>query len=195
MQWAVARQAPLSMGFSKQEYWSGLSFPSPGDLTHPGIEPASPALQTDSLPTELSGKLVTHQRWTLNERVREWVHIQSMAFITAQNQSDVGGTEDLGDQTVWRKGIYLGFPPQPLPLLCWLPHPLIVCISSSRCSRMLMPSGSCKEQVGLSLLLCLSTPSPLMGSPFLRQDDSWLSCPNSAGTLNKLSWFWHPVVA
>ena len=39
--WAVARQAPLSMGFSKQEYWSGLQFPSPGDLSNPGIEPRS----------------------------------------------------------------------------------------------------------------------------------------------------------
>ena len=43
--WAVAGQAPLSMGFSRQEYWSGLPFPSPGDLPDPGIEPRSPALQ------------------------------------------------------------------------------------------------------------------------------------------------------
>ena len=48
--WTVAHQAPLSMGFSKQEYWSVLPFPSPGDLPHPGIEPASPVLQVDSLP-------------------------------------------------------------------------------------------------------------------------------------------------
>ena len=48
--WTVAHQAPLSMGFSRQEYWSGLSFPSPRDLTDPG--PRSPALQTDSLPAE-----------------------------------------------------------------------------------------------------------------------------------------------
>ena len=45
----VARQAPLSMGFSRQEYWSGLPFPSPGDLPNPGIEPGSPALQADAL--------------------------------------------------------------------------------------------------------------------------------------------------
>ena len=51
--WSVACQAPLSMGFSRQEYWSGLLFPSPGDLPHPGIEPGSPALQADSLLTEL----------------------------------------------------------------------------------------------------------------------------------------------
>ena len=51
--WTVAHQAPLSMGFSRQEYWSGFLFPFPGDLPNPGIEPKSPALQADSLPTEL----------------------------------------------------------------------------------------------------------------------------------------------
>ena len=54
--WTVARQVPLSMGFSRQEYWSGLPFPSPGDLSDPGIEPMSPVLQADSLPTELGEK-------------------------------------------------------------------------------------------------------------------------------------------
>ena len=43
------------MGFSRQEYWSGLPFPPPGDLPNPGIKPESPALQADSLPTELQG--------------------------------------------------------------------------------------------------------------------------------------------
>ena len=52
-----SRQAPLSMGFFRQEYWSGLPFPSPGDLPDPGIEPGFPALQEDSLLTELWGKL------------------------------------------------------------------------------------------------------------------------------------------
>ena len=47
--WTVTFQAPLSMGFSRQEYWSGLPFPSPGDLPNPGIEPGSPALQADAL--------------------------------------------------------------------------------------------------------------------------------------------------
>ena len=54
----VARQAPLSMGFSRQEYWSGLLYPSPGDLPKPGIEPVSPvapALQVDSLPLSHQG--------------------------------------------------------------------------------------------------------------------------------------------
>ena len=50
--WIVARQAPLSMGFSRQEYWSGLPFPSPRALPDPGIEPMSPSLQVDSLPAE-----------------------------------------------------------------------------------------------------------------------------------------------
>ena len=54
--WTVACQAPLSMGFSRQEYWSGLPFPSPGDLPNPGIEPGSSTLQADSLPTELPQK-------------------------------------------------------------------------------------------------------------------------------------------
>ena len=54
--WTVAHQAPLSMGFSRQEYWSGLPFPSPGDLPNSGVEPRSSALQVDSLPTEIGGK-------------------------------------------------------------------------------------------------------------------------------------------
>ena len=54
--WTVAHQAPLSMEFSRQEYWSRLSFPSPGDLPDPGIEPRNPALQAISLLTEPPGK-------------------------------------------------------------------------------------------------------------------------------------------
>ena len=54
--WAVALQAPLSMEFSRQRYWSRLPFPSPGDLPNPGIEPRCPALQADSLPAEPQGK-------------------------------------------------------------------------------------------------------------------------------------------
>ena len=50
--WAVACQIPLFMDFSKKEYWSGLPFPSPGDLCNPGIKPGSPALQTDFLQSE-----------------------------------------------------------------------------------------------------------------------------------------------
>ena len=57
--WTVAHQGPPSMGFSRQEYWSGLPFPSPGDLPDPGIEPRSPALQADALPSEPPGKSFT----------------------------------------------------------------------------------------------------------------------------------------
>ena len=53
--WIVAYKAPLSMEFSRQEYWSGLPFPSPGDLPKPGIEPGSPALQEDALLSEPLG--------------------------------------------------------------------------------------------------------------------------------------------
>ena len=54
--WTVDHEAPLSMGFSRQETWSGLPFPSPGDLPDPGIEPKSPALQADALTSEPPGK-------------------------------------------------------------------------------------------------------------------------------------------
>ena len=54
--WTIAYQAPLSMGFSRQEYWNGLPFPSPGDLPNPGIEPKSPSLQAEALTSEPPGK-------------------------------------------------------------------------------------------------------------------------------------------
>ena len=56
--WTVAYQAPPSMGFSRQECWSRLPFPSPGDLPDPGIEPESTALQADALPSEPPGKQI-----------------------------------------------------------------------------------------------------------------------------------------
>ena len=55
--WILACQAPLSMGFSRQESWSRLPFPSPEDLPNPGIEPGSPALQANSLLSETPGKV------------------------------------------------------------------------------------------------------------------------------------------
>ena len=58
--WTVAHQAPPSMGFSRQEYWSGLPFPFPGDLPDPGIEPRSPAFQADTLTSKLPGKPFKH---------------------------------------------------------------------------------------------------------------------------------------
>ena len=57
---AIACQTPLSMEFSRQEYWNGQAFPSPEDLPDPGVEPGSPTLQTDSLPSEPPGKPLTY---------------------------------------------------------------------------------------------------------------------------------------
>ena len=54
--WTVGHQAPASTGFPKQEYWSGLPFPSPGNLPNSGIEPRSPSLQADALTSEPPGK-------------------------------------------------------------------------------------------------------------------------------------------
>ena len=56
--WTVASQVPPSMGFYRQEYWSGLPFPSPGDLPNSGIEPRSPTLEADALPSEPPAKFL-----------------------------------------------------------------------------------------------------------------------------------------
>ena len=66
--WTLAHQAPLSMGFSRQESWSGLPFPPPGDLPDPGIKPRSPALQADALP-------LSHQREVVKCRNLSDCHI------------------------------------------------------------------------------------------------------------------------
>ena len=64
--WTVAYQAPQSMEFSRQESWSGLPFPSPGDLPNPGMEPGSPALQADALPSEAPQDSGSCMQLTLN---------------------------------------------------------------------------------------------------------------------------------
>ena len=72
--WTVAHPAPPPMDFSRQEYWSGLPFPSPGDLPNPGIEPRSPALRADALTSEPPGKqrkLRAEELMLLNCHVRE----------------------------------------------------------------------------------------------------------------------------
>ena len=64
--WTVDHQVPLSMEFSRQAHWTGLPFPSPGDLPNPGTEPRSPTLQADSLPSEPLGKPFqqeSHVKW------------------------------------------------------------------------------------------------------------------------------------
>ena len=73
---------PLSMGFSRQEYWRGLPFPSPGNLSNPGMEAMSPALQENSLPTELSGKPTYTQTHTdTHTYTHLYVHIHTHIYI------------------------------------------------------------------------------------------------------------------
>ena len=73
-----SRQAPLSMQFSRQEYWSGLPFPSPGDLPNPGIKTMSPALQADSLPSEPPGKPITY----IHSRVCVYIYIYIYIYMS-----------------------------------------------------------------------------------------------------------------
>ena len=75
--WTVAHQAPLSMGFSRQEYWNGLPFPSPGHLPDPGIEARSPASLADSLPLSHPGKPNKYIE-TLKH-----IHIRTLIYIGA----------------------------------------------------------------------------------------------------------------
>ena len=70
--WTAACQAPLSMGFSRQECWSGLPCSSPGDLPHSGIEPGSPTLQADSLPSETPWKPLSQWRSYEKQNYIEW---------------------------------------------------------------------------------------------------------------------------
>ena len=79
--WTLAHKASLSMGFSKQEYWSRLSFLSPGDLPNPGVEPGPPAFQADALTSELPGKprtskvlCITRGRYRVNGWGNEWMN-------------------------------------------------------------------------------------------------------------------------
>ena len=83
--WTVARQAPLSMEFSRQEFWSGLPFPSTRDLPNPGTEPRSPALQADSLPSELPGKHRYQTRVFHVSCISRWVFITSTPWETHSN--------------------------------------------------------------------------------------------------------------
>ena len=78
--WTVAHQAPPSMGFSRQEHWSGLPFPSSGDLPNPGIKPWSATLQANSLQSELPGKPQFHM-WKM--LVSEWVKSLSCVGLFA----------------------------------------------------------------------------------------------------------------
>ena len=78
--WTVACQAPLSMEFSRQEYWSALPFPSPGDLPNPGIEPRSPVLQADSLPSKPASPIKYGERNQIN-RTKMPLYFQTQPLL------------------------------------------------------------------------------------------------------------------
>ena len=87
--WTVAYQAPLSMGFSRQEYWSGLPFPSPGDLPDPGIEPTSPTLRADALTSEPPGKPLRLTS-SINRKLQLQVDFQKILPVTfSETKEDV----------------------------------------------------------------------------------------------------------
>ena len=90
--WTVAPKAPLSMEFSRQEYWSGLPFPSLGDLPDPGIEPRSPVLQVDSSPSEPTG--VSGQVHTSSHQVRLRVSLQTHQKVLLSHR-DAGNISTL----------------------------------------------------------------------------------------------------
>ena len=89
--WTVAHQAPLSMEFSRQEYWNGLPFPSPGDLPNPGIEPESPALQADALPSEPPGigqrqiLYVITYKWKLKSKTNKYNKTEAVSQMQKTN--------------------------------------------------------------------------------------------------------------
>ena len=89
--WTIADLAPLPMGFSRQEHWSGLPFPSPGDLPSPGIEPRSPAMQADYLLSEPPGKPANfNTNWQLSSTS---THIKSWAATVADLQHPLKGAQ------------------------------------------------------------------------------------------------------
>ena len=100
--WTVAYQAPLSMGFSRQEYWSGLPFPSPGDLPDPEMEPRASALQEDALPSEPLGKPTIyfyflphpHSMWDFSSLTRDGTPVPSAL------EGGVLSTEPLGKSQI-----------------------------------------------------------------------------------------------
>ena len=88
--WIVAGQAPLSVGFSRQAYWSGLPCPPPGDLPKPGIKPRFPALQMDSLPSEPPGKPFSEDaKLSLGDRV---LGEERIALLLYQVKGDTVGS-------------------------------------------------------------------------------------------------------
>ena len=108
--WTVAHQAPLSMEFSRQEYWRQLPFPSPGDLPDPGIEPGSPALQGDSVPSKLvSFQLILGLESASDLSLISWAHELNSLGLTLLIHN-VGTPQLLADLAEM----------MPVELLSWL---------------------------------------------------------------------------
>ena len=103
----IAFQASLSIGFSRQEYWSELPFPSPEDLPDPGIEPGSPALQADSLLTELRGKPTCEYMWG---KYRESQKVQTFYILKGIAKLHSSETAlKLQSHQQWRQSLLLHF--------------------------------------------------------------------------------------
>ena len=124
--WTVAYKAPLSMEFSRQEYMSGLPFPSPGDLPDPGIKPRSPALQADTLLSEPPGKLqiiclipskrITYFSFFLFDLTR-WVrHLRKLKLCSMYTVSHLSPSSHL---QVLFSSLWSGSPFSALQLFCW----------------------------------------------------------------------------
>ena len=110
--YTVAYKAHLSMEFSSQEYWSGLPFPSPGDLPNPGIEPRSPALQADTLPSESPWKfdcLDQNKHWKILQEMEMPEHLICLLRNLYAGQEATARTEH--GTTDWfqiGKGVHQG---------------------------------------------------------------------------------------
>ena len=87
--WTVAYQAPPSVGFSRQEYWSVLPFPSPGDLPNTGIEPGSPAFQADALTSEPPGKPISKYSILFNTSNKASLVVQTVKSLPAIQETQV----------------------------------------------------------------------------------------------------------
>ena len=100
--WTVAYRVPLSMGFSRQEHWSGLPFPSPGDLSNPGIEPRSPTLWADALPSKPPEKpeAIAGPVDFLNK-----VSVACMALVVKNPPANAGDIRDVGVRRSLEKGM------------------------------------------------------------------------------------------
>ena len=133
-QWTVAHQARLSMGFSRQEYWSGLPFPAPGLLSNPGIEPRSPAVQADSLPTELSGRPLDwwHLEWFSISR--KWTCYQNGGISSSFDFVSLGKCQRRAASTVhfpWAL-ISLNCSAQGYPEATWVCALRLLCMGEWR---------------------------------------------------------------